>query len=53
LALAAIAALVGGGVVGRLTSRPVWRSALRQLVLAAVAAGATYLIGNLIGNHVG
>ncbi len=53
LARAAIAALFGGGVVGRLTSRPVWRSALRQLVLAAVAAGATYLIGNLIGNHVG
>ena len=53
LALAAIAAVVGGGVVGRLTGRPVWRSALRQLVLAAVAAGATYLIGNLIGQNVG
>jgi VIT1/CCC1 family predicted Fe2+/Mn2+ transporter len=53
LALAAIAALVGGGVVGRLTGRPVWRSAARQLVLAAVAAGATYVIGNLLGKSVG
>jgi vacuolar iron transporter family protein len=53
LALAAIAALVGGGVVGRLTARPVWRSALRQLVLAAVATGATYVIGNLLGKSVG
>jgi len=53
LALSAIAAVVGGGVVGRLTSRPAWRSALRQLALAALAAGATYLIGNLIGKSVG
>ena len=53
LALSAIAAVVGGGAVGKLTARPVWRSALRQLLLAAVAAGATFLIGNLIGQSVG
>jgi len=53
LLLSALGALVGGGAVGRLTSRPVWRSALRQLFLAAVAAGATFLIGHLIGTSVG
>jgi VIT1/CCC1 family predicted Fe2+/Mn2+ transporter len=53
LVLSALGALVGGGAVGRLTSRPVWRSALRQLILAVLAAGATYLIGHLIGTSVG
>ena len=53
LVLSAIGALVGGGVVGKLTTRPVWRSALRQLALAAIAAGATFLIGHLIGQSVG
>jgi len=49
LALAAIAAIVGGGLVARLTARPFWRGALRQLMLGAVAAGVTYLIGLAIG----
>jgi VIT1/CCC1 family predicted Fe2+/Mn2+ transporter len=31
----------------------VWRSALRQLALASIAAGATFLIGHLIGQSVG
>ena len=53
LVLSALGALIGGGVVGRLTARPMWRSALRQLALAAIAAGATYLIGNLIGKSIG
>lgn len=53
LVLSGLGALVGGGVVGRLTSRPAWRSALRQLALAAIAAGATFLIGHLIGQSVG
>ncbi len=53
LVLAALGALIGGGAVGKLTSRPVWFSATRQLGLAAVAAGATYLIGSLIGTNVG
>ena len=53
LVLSALGALIGGGAVGRLTSRPVWRSALRQLILAVLAAGATYLIGHLIGTSVG
>jgi vacuolar iron transporter family protein len=50
--LAAVAAFVGGGVVARITDRPFWRGALRQLVLAAVAAGLTYGIGRLAGGHI-
>jgi VIT1/CCC1 family predicted Fe2+/Mn2+ transporter len=36
-------------VVARLTGRPFWRGALRQLVLGGLAAGVTYLIGLAIG----
>lgn len=49
LALSALAAIVGGGLVARLTNRPFWKGALRQLVLGAVAAGVTYLIGLAVG----
>ncbi|SCL33613.1 Predicted Fe2+/Mn2+ transporter, VIT1/CCC1 family [Micromonospora pallida] len=51
LALAAGGAglFVAGAVVARFTNRPWWTSGLRQLVLGALAAGATYLIGTLIG----
>jgi vacuolar iron transporter family protein len=50
--IAAIAAFVGGGLVARITARPFWRGAVRQLVLAAVAAGLTYGIGRLVGGHI-
>jgi len=43
-----VAAVAGGGMVARLTARPFWRGALRQLLLAAGATGITYLIGILI-----
>jgi VIT1/CCC1 family predicted Fe2+/Mn2+ transporter len=49
LGLSALAAVVGGGVVSRLTNRPFWRGALRQLLLGAVAAGLTYVIGLAVG----
>jgi VIT1/CCC1 family predicted Fe2+/Mn2+ transporter len=49
LGLAALAAIAGGGVVARLTGRPFWRGAVRQLVLGALAAGVTYLIGLAVG----
>ncbi len=49
LALAAVAAIVGGGLVARLTERPFWRGALRQLVLGVLATGVTYLIGLAVG----
>lgn len=49
LGLSALAAIIGGGVVARLTSRPLWRGAARQLILGIFAAGVTYLIGLGVG----
>jgi vacuolar iron transporter family protein len=49
LGLAALAAVIGGGLVARMTNRPFWRGAARQLILGAVAAGITYLIGLGVG----
>jgi vacuolar iron transporter family protein len=51
LILAALAAFIGGGLVSRITNRPFIRGAMRQLILAAAAAGLTYLIGSLVGGH--
>ena len=53
LGLAAVAAVVGGGMVARLTGRPFWRGALRQLALGGCAAGITYLIGILVSHVIG
>lgn len=50
LGMAAVAAVVGGGMVARLTDRPFWRGAARQLLLGAAAAAITYLIGTAVGN---
>ena len=36
-------------MVARLTSRPFWRGAVRQLILGVFAAGLTYLIGVAVG----
>jgi VIT1/CCC1 family predicted Fe2+/Mn2+ transporter len=52
LGLAALAAFIGGGLVARLTDRPFFRGAFRQLILGAVAAGLTYLIGHAVGSHI-
>ena len=49
LGLAAVAAIAGGGMVARLTDRPFWRGAVRQLVLGAFAVAITYLIGMAVG----
>jgi VIT1/CCC1 family predicted Fe2+/Mn2+ transporter len=49
LGLSALAAIAGGGMVARLTNRPFWRGALRQLILGIFAAGITYLIGLTVG----
>ena len=53
LILAAAAAFAGGGLVARITSRPFLHGALRQLILAALAAGLTYVIGTAVGHIVG
>jgi vacuolar iron transporter family protein len=52
LILAALAAIVGGGAVSRLTDRPFWRGAARQLILGAAAAALTFGIGHLVGGAV-
>ena len=49
LAIAAVALLAGGIVVGRLTGRPVLRSGLRQLILGGVAVAVTFAVGSLVG----
>ena len=49
IALGTVSALAVGGALARFTGRPLVRSALRQLVVAAVAAGVTYLVGALVG----
>jgi vacuolar iron transporter family protein len=50
LGLAAVAAVAGGGIVARLTSRPFWRGAARQLILGAAAAAITFGIGAAVGH---
>jgi VIT1/CCC1 family predicted Fe2+/Mn2+ transporter len=49
LAAGGLGLFVAGGLVARFTRRRWWASGLRQLVLGAAAAGATYLVGHLIG----
>ena len=49
LILAGVAAFAGGGLVSRITNRPFWFGALRQLLLAGAAAGLTYAIGLAVG----
>jgi vacuolar iron transporter family protein len=44
---------VAGALVARFTGRTWWVSGLRQFSLGAAAAGATYLIGRLIGGATG
>jgi vacuolar iron transporter family protein len=48
LIVAAAAAFLGGGFVARITDRPFWRGALRQLLLAGAAAGLTYAVGTAV-----
>jgi vacuolar iron transporter family protein len=49
LAVGGVGLFVAGALVARFTGRSPWTSGLRQLALGALAAGATYLIGMLIG----
>jgi VIT1/CCC1 family predicted Fe2+/Mn2+ transporter len=45
----AIGLVVAGAISSRFTPRPWWFAGLRQLLFGAVAAGAAYLIGWVIG----
>jgi vacuolar iron transporter family protein len=49
VAVGGVGLFLAGAVTARFTSRTWWTSGLRQLVLGVAAAGATYLIGKLIG----
>jgi vacuolar iron transporter family protein len=47
--IAVLALAVVGGVMARITARPMARGILRQLVVGGLAAGATYLLGTIFG----
>ena len=49
LACGAVGLVVAGALSSRFTPRPWWFAGLRQLLFGALAAGATYLIGWIIG----
>jgi vacuolar iron transporter family protein len=49
LSVGGVGLFVAGALVARFTNRSWWGSGFRQLLLGAAAAGATYLIGTLIG----
>lgn len=50
--LAAIALLLVGGTVGRLSGLGAVRSGLRQLLVGGGAAAVTYLVGSLVGGSI-
>jgi vacuolar iron transporter family protein len=52
LVVSAVTLYLAGAVVARLTDKPLWFGGLRQLALATLAAGVTYLIGRGIGASV-
>jgi VIT1/CCC1 family predicted Fe2+/Mn2+ transporter len=52
LAVGGAGLLLAGGLASLATSVPWWISSLRQLAFGAVAAGATYVVGLLIGVNV-
>lgn len=49
LGVGGVGLFVAGALVARFTNRSWWGSGLRQLLLGAAAATATYVIGSLIG----
>ncbi|HEX6970385.1 MAG TPA: VIT1/CCC1 transporter family protein [Micromonosporaceae bacterium] len=49
LSVGGLGLFITGAIVARFTNRPWWMSGLRQLLLGAAAAAATYVIGVMIG----
>ena len=49
LAVGGVGLFAAGAVAARFTTRPWWLGGLRQLMFGAIGAGATYLVGSLIG----
>jgi len=53
LAFGGLGLLVAGATAARFTRKSRWLGALRQLAFGAIAIGATYLVGTLIGTAIG
>jgi VIT1/CCC1 family predicted Fe2+/Mn2+ transporter len=53
LLVGAVGLFVVGAVTSRFTDRPWWLAGGRQLLFGAIAAGATYVVGSLIGVSAG
>lgn len=49
IGIGAVAALILGGLIGSMAGRSVLGTALRQLVVAVLAAGVTFGVGHLLG----
>ena len=47
--LSAVALVLTGGLIARLTARPAWVGASRQLLLGVLSAAITYGVGLLVG----
>lgn len=52
IVLGTLAALSVGALLSQFTGRSVFVSALRQLVVAACAAGVTFAVGYMVGMHI-
>jgi VIT1/CCC1 family predicted Fe2+/Mn2+ transporter len=52
LIVSAVSLFAAGAIAAAFTGRSRWYGGLRQLVLGALAAGVTYLVGRLIGAQV-
>jgi len=53
LVIAGVAAIVGGAAVAKLTGRSMLMGGLRQFTAAFLATGMAFVIGHLVGAHVG
>jgi VIT1/CCC1 family predicted Fe2+/Mn2+ transporter len=53
LALAGASALIGGAALAKLTGRSMLLGGMRQFTAAFLGTGAAFLMGHLIGGHVG
>jgi vacuolar iron transporter family protein len=49
LVCGAVGLVIAGALAAHFTKQPLWWSGLRQLLFGAIAVGATYLVGHLIG----
>ncbi|MGZ4521788.1 MAG: VIT1/CCC1 transporter family protein, partial [Mycobacteriaceae bacterium] len=49
LVVGAVGLVGAGALAAKFTAQVWWKSALRQLAFGIMAAGATYLVGMLIG----